>query len=363
MIFGGKNNFVNRIKNRITKDQFALKRLCPITIQGECLQKGNRSFRLDIIENNQILFKLNKNKHFIFKLPRLRNNFKKELFKLQQLNEVKSKQRGITYSIKFDSKFLYISFEEFTQQITTPLMSNRYLGIDLNPQNIGISVLEDEKVIYTREYNLNGIFKKIFSEKLASSSNRMKYFHNKIKHQILIISKSISILAKHYKCKTVYFESLSFKSTKKEQSQNYNKKGNRKNKNLWKKELFISNFKKRLNIFGILYYEINPAYSSFIGNIQHDYTDPINASIEIARRGYSYKILKKTDNFYPPFDVKHRWKEMATSFNGWKEFYRYIVKKSGMRYRVSLDKVKHKFKVFQQNSSHKSMVINYVFYD
>jgi predicted transposase len=58
VIFGGKFNLINRLKNKITKEEYQLKRLSPMNIQGEELKKGNRSFKLDIIENNQIIFKL-----------------------------------------------------------------------------------------------------------------------------------------------------------------------------------------------------------------------------------------------------------------------------------------------------------------
>jgi len=188
----------------------------------------------------------------------------------------------------------------------------------------------------------------------------MKYYQNKLKFETFKISKSISNLAKYYKCSLVCIEQLQFKqSVSKEQK--YNNMGNRKNKNLWKRELFVNNLIKRLNIYNISVHKVLPAYSSFVGNLQHDYTDAVNASIEIARRGYVYKILGSTTEFYPSFDVKHQWKEMATSFSDWKKFFSEI-KKSKLKYRVSLDECKHPYKVFQQNSSVKSMILNYVFY-
>jgi len=104
IIFGGKFNFVNRLKNKITNDEFNIKRLSPVNIQGEKLDRGNRSFKLDIINSNQIIFKLNKNEHIILKLPKLRNNIKKELYKLQILNEIKQGEIGYTYTIRFDFK-------------------------------------------------------------------------------------------------------------------------------------------------------------------------------------------------------------------------------------------------------------------
>lgn len=355
VIFGGKCNLINRLKNKISKEEYQIKRLCPVNIQGEELKQGNRSFKLDIIENNQIIFKLSKNKHISFQLPNLRNNIKKELFKLQQLNEVKQNQKGYTYSIRFDLNNLYISFEEFREELIS-LNSNRYLGIDMNPDTIGISVLENDKVIHTQEFSLKPIFNVILNEKLSSKSDRMKYFQNKLKFETFEISKSISLLAKKFNCKSVFIEDLHFKGA------STIKISNRKNKNLWKRELFTQNLAKRLNILGIKLYSVNPAYSSFIGNLRYDYTDAVNSSIEIARRGYEYRIKKNKTGFYPNLLVKHQWKEMATKFTDWKKFF-IEIKNSKLKYRVSLDECLHKFNVFQQKSTSKSMVLNYVFCD
>ena len=357
VIFGGKYNLIKRSKNKISKEEYQLKRLCPVNIQGEELKRGNRSFKLDIIENNQIIFKLNRNKHIELKLPNLRNNIKKELFKLQQLNEAKQNEKGYTYSIRFNLKNIYISFEEFKQE-PIKTSENRYLGIDLNPDTIGISVLDDGKVIHTQEFSLKPIFNKILNEKLSSNSSRMKYFQNKLKFETFEISKSISLIAIRFNCKTVFIEDLHFKGS------SPIKISNRKNKNLWKRELFINNLTKRLNIFSIKLYKVNPAYSSFVGNLQYDYTDAVNASIEIARRGYEYRIKKNTKGFYPTLAVKHQWKEMATEYTDWKKFFS-DVKNLKLKYRVSLDEAMklHKFNVFQQNSTSKSMVLNYTFYD
>jgi len=353
VIFGGKYNLINKLKDKITKDEFSLKRLSPINIQGEELKQGNRSFKLDMIENNQIIFKLNKNKHIKLELPNLRNNIKKELFKLQQLNEVKQNQKGYTYSIRFDLQNIYISFKEFKSE-SSKLNENRYLGIDLNPDTIGISVLENDKIIHTQEFSLKPIFGKILNEKLSSNSNRMKYFQNKLKFETFEISKSISLIAKQFNCKSVFIEDLHFKGS------STIKISNRKNKNLWKRELFINNLTKRLNILGVKLHSVNPAYSSFIGNLIYDYTDAINASIEIARRGFEYRIKKNKTGFYPKLLVKHQWKEMATKYTDWKKFF-IEVKNLKLKYRVSLDEVKYKFNVFKQNSTSKSMVLNYVF--
>jgi IS605 OrfB family transposase len=294
------------MKDKISKEELEIKRLIPINIQGEKLQKANRSFKLDIIEINQIIFKIKNKKHIEFKLPNLRNNIKNELFKLLQLNEVKYGINGYTYSIRFDLKYIYISFEEFKKEELKQLNENRCLGIDMNPENIGVSILENNEVIHTQEFSLKSIFDKIFNEKLSSDSDRMKYLQNKISFETIEISKSIAKMAKEFNCYSMYIEDLGFKQNV---DNKHNKVGNRKCRNLWKRDKFVLNLTKRLNIDGIKIYKVNPAYSSFIGNLQYEYTDAINASIEIARRGYEYNIKKNKKGFYPSLDVKHQWKE------------------------------------------------------
>jgi IS605 OrfB family transposase len=353
VIFGGKSNLAKRLSCKISKEEYQLNRLCPATMQGTILEKGNCMFNLDIITNNQIIFKINKDTHIEFKLPKLRKNIKKELFKLEELNQVRCGERGYKYTVRFDLDYVYISFDEFKDEPVV-LKKNRCLGIDLNPDTIGISVLNDGEVIHTQEFSLKPIFDKIFSEKLSSSSARMKYYHNKLKFETFEISKIISQIAKHFNCMTVYVEDLQFKSA------TTVKISNRKNKNLWKRDIFVSNLKKRLNIIGIKLYSVNPAYSSFIGNMMYDYTDSVNASIEIARRGFEYRIKENTKGFYPDLLVKHQWKKTATKYTSWKQFFN-GTKNSKLKYRVSLDECLHPYSVFQQNSTTKSLVNHYIF--
>ena len=364
IIFGGKHNFIQRLKNKITKEEFDEKRLLPLNIQGECLKKGNRSFILDIIDNNQIIFKLNTKQHFNLELPNLRNNIKKQLYKLQELNEVKQGNHGYCYSIKLTDTHIYISFEEFKEQIHQ-YDEQRYIGIDLNPDTIGISIHENNKILHTQEFSLKLIFDKILSNNLSSDSKEIKYYQNKLQFETYEISKSISNLAKHYNCKTVFIEDLNFKS-KLSKSQKYNNIGNRKNRNLWKRQLFVNNLVKRLNIFGIKLFTVNPAYSSFIGNLQYNYTDPINASIEIARRGYEYRINKNKDKFYPIIKLKdnliHQWKEMVNidTVKNWKDLF-LIIKNLKLKYRVSLADCQRTFKVFRLNHTNTSCINIYNF--
>jgi hypothetical protein len=172
-----------------------------------------------------------------------------------------------------------------------------------------------------------------------------KNLNSKLDHEILEISKRISNISKHWKCKFIFIENLEFKDKTK-----YN---NRLLNNLWKRNKFIDNLEKRCNINNQKLFKVNPDYTSFIGNCQYDFTDPINASIEIGRRGYEIIILKNK-KFYPAVGLKdsliHRWKEMVNEMPGsWRELFN-STKNSKLSYRVSLEECKYSFDVFRKNS-------------
>ena len=84
--------------------------------------------------------------------------------------------------------------------------------------------------------------------------------------------------------------------------------------------------------------EVNPCYSSFIGNVvfgNGNTPDMVAASVEIARRGY-----RKFDRrwFYPSIKderIDERWKQTLSGFDDWKSAFM-EVKKSKVKYRFQL---------------------------
>src|SRR5574343_12051 len=327
VIFGGKSNMIKYFKGLITKDMYKECRLLPLNIFGELSNGGNRKFKLDLY-NDRIIYKHSRLEHFELEIPKLRGSYK-ELYNLQE--------NPRTYSVKLTDKFIYISFEEVKE--TTKLLENRYLGIDLNPEFIGISIKEDDKILYTKLYSVKKLTDKIINLKVNSSNPKFKSLNNKLNHEILEISKDINFLSKQFNCKFIFIEDLSF---------NGNSYANRKNNNLWKRDILINNLEKRCSINGQKLYKVNPAYSSFIGNLQFNFDDPINASLEIGRRGYEC-IIKKTKQFYPEIilkeELRNQWKDKLNldDIKSWKELFN-LVKNLGMRYRVSTGVVFSKFK-------------------
>lgn len=348
VIFGGAKNFELRLKNKISADQWKSSRLSNLISQGEASKCGNRHFTLDIEETNSIIFKPQKGVKFNLILPKLKRNFLTKLLSLEKSTKLKIQP----YQISLNEKYIFISFEE--AKVIKPLtevIENRYLGIDLNPTSVGLSIIENNpdqtiKVIHTQEFLLNKIFNKIKSLNVASSDPKFKHLNNKLNFETIEISKEIVNLALQFNCKRIFIEDLNFKDKTCE-----NKGLNRHNKNLWKRGKITQNLQKRCYLNSLTFYEVSPQWSSVIGNLMYPYTDPINASIEIARRG-AQVIFEKTKSkrkFYPLFSVdilKDQWKEYFKEFKSWKEIFSSL-KNSKLKYRVLPDELN--IKVFSLN--------------
>jgi len=172
---------------------------------------------------------------------------------------------------------------------------NRYVAVDLNPTNIGCSVLEkvddkgNYKVINVWSYDFSCYFDK---KGYASNDKRQKHYNNKRKYELTVALKQLFKIALHYDCSHFVMEDLNCKATDK-----LSREANRKTRNLWCRDLTTNIITKRCNECGIELIEVNPCYSSFIGNIQHPYADSCSASVEIGRRGM-YKYTKGM-SFYP----------------------------------------------------------------
>ena len=369
IIFGGKNLFFKRLKNRISKEEYQLQKLLPLYVIGESDRNGNRKFDFDIIANNQLIFKpiFGSKLHLI--LPKLRKNYKKILFILEQTINLKK----LPVTISLDLNFIYISYDEFfLKEQTTKKIKNRIMSIDLNPNFIGFSIIDwqdedSKKVIKAGCISIKELNDKQFDLKklkVNSSDVKMKYFVNKRIFETYEISKYLVNLANNFHVKSFGLEDISIKSSDKCNGINYNRLVN----NLWNRKKLVKNIEKRLNINGIKCYKIFPQYSSFIGNLlNREYYDPEASSIEINRRTYKFSNKQKPVIF-PDFKksinvITKSLEEFSDNvvklveIKSWRDLYDRI-KHLKLRYRVSLCYEKHKVvRLF----SHKSYINLYEF--
>ena len=355
IIFGGKSNFYNRLKGKISKSEYQSKRLSPVYSIGEVVNKSvkaNRKFHIEQ-DLDTITFKPNKLTKIELNLIGLGNR-KSILSKLYQKQE--RKEIKITY--KLDSEYVYISFDESElYSFNNNPIENRIMSIDMNPNYIGWSIVDwksssEFNIIKSGVYSIKTINDKDFNLKgkgYSSSSNERQYISNKRQHEILEISKNLINKAIYYKCSIFSMEDLNIKSSDKENGKHFNKLIN----NIWCRNALVNNLTKRCNIFNIKLLKVKPEYSSFIGNFLFrslNLPDMILASIEISRRGYEFncqyitKIKSIKKNIIQPnfsdfndliiksleeFNINEKFESLVDIY--------YFFKKMKFKYRLSFD--------------------------
>ena len=355
VIFGGKKNFFQRIKGKISKEEYKLKRLSSLYSIGEIVNKSVKANRKFHIEQDltSIIFKPNKQTKLQLNLIGVGNrlNILKKLY-------LKQEQYQIKIAYKLDLEYIYICFEETDiVNIEYQVISNRVMSIDMNPNYIGWSIIDwksesDFNIIKSDVISikkLNDYDQSLKDKGLSSESKERKYISNKRNYETLQISKNLINKAIYYKCQIFSIEDLNIKSGDCNKGRKFNKLVN----NNWCRNKLINNLVKRCNIFGIKLLQVKPEYSSFIGNFLFrtlNLPDPILASIEISRRGYEFynqyitKVKEIKKNIIQPkidqfrnlwiksleeFDLKDNWLDF-------KQLYLYF-KKSKLKYRLSID--------------------------
>lgn len=315
VIFGGRSNLLQRLSGRISREQFKRNRLRAVCSYGEARPKGNRLVDFDL-PNTRLFYKPHRGTRIELIFCKPKKKLAKELAALQELID----QRKIPVTVALSEKEIRLSYDEtlIHQEVYKGLKCNRILGIDMNPNYIGVSVIEfdrgDEfKVLHKEVFDLSQLTKK---SKESSSSRKSKCLTNKLKRETIDIAHRISGLVDCWKCSKLAIEDLGF------DSRFPTKELNRLCYNKWQRTLFVNKLKMLAGIHKFELVEINPAYSSIIGNAAYgspNTPDMVAASIEIARRAY-----KKFEKgwFYPKFNVEkldEQWKQTLAGVKTWKD--------------------------------------------
>ena len=353
VIFGGKKLFIDRCQDKITKEEFQLKKLRPLYSVGESDKKGNRKF--SIITENHIIFKPNKNEHFLLEINPSKN-YQKYLIQLSQL----SNERKISIDFKLDLNYIYVSFDlnklKNERKITSKI-KDRYFAIDMNPNYVGYTVIDwidgqnykiiDKGAISLKD--LNDYDDSLKGKGFSSESKERKYVSNKRNYEISDIAHKLERIANHYQCENFVMEDLSISSKDNGKGKRFNRLCNQQ----WCRNRFCNILKKLCKLDKIKILEVIPNYTSFIGNLVYrseKLPDFILASIEISRRGYEFNhqyILKdkeiKKNIVFGNFDEDkvvyiQSLEELSISeqFSSFQELYD-IIKKSKTRYRFPLE--------------------------
>ena len=300
-------------------------------------------------DNQSLVFKISKEKHIDIQLGHIHRKLQKELNKLNEL----CYDKKATVSIKLNNEYIWITYDEkllCDSMKFNGLKDNRVLGIDMNPNYIGLSVIEFDK-----EDKFKILHKQVFDLKELTDTNTST---NKRQYEVIKICHTISNLMNYWKCKKLSIEELNIQSSDKGQGKTFNRLCN----NVWDRTLITNKLTMLSNIYGYELVKVNPVYSSFIGNLVYgdDMTpDMVAASIEIARRGHK-KYEKNW--FYPVFDIDcldERWKQTLAGVKDWKNAFLKI-KNSKVKYRVLLNDIVQNAVFSKYNRKSKITIYSFV---
>jgi len=331
LYFGGKSNFFKRKFNKINN----LNKLTPLEVRGSSSDpNGNRKACLN---GSIFTFKPNRKIKYDIELKLSKNESR-----LLSIIEEESKQGLNYFNFEINEKYVWISFNEPVLE-KHESKKDRYLGIDLNPNWLAISILDSGS---------KEIFKELIDLRLLNKSKR-----NKKLFEIIQINKHIINLCKHYQVQYVCIEDLIINSKNHKLGKYFNKLIN----NDWNRNYLVNNLTKWLNISSIKYKMVNPFYTSFIGQVKNiDDYDSIAASKEVAYRAYlmskGIKVSDYVNNFLSDLVSTH-WKEMIPNINTYKEMYDYFKssKKSKNKYRFLFNDVEKYQKSYFRLNSFKSL--------
>ena len=336
--------FLKFQRKLISKDELKDSRNTGIISEGEMNQKGNRLFKIDV-ENHKFIYKRACKEHYDLKIvEKLSDKRKQILEKIQILMS----EKKIPVTIRLKKDHIYLSYDEKIvekEKQFKDLFKNRVLGIDLNPNYFGISIIE---------FNRNDKFSVIHKEVIDLNKLQEKS-KNKIHHELYEINHYILKLCKQWHVSKLAIEDLKFKK----QDKFWNKDLNRLCKNKFRYSFIKNHLNTLCNVYGVELIEVNAAYSSIIGNFVHgskSCPDMIAASIEIARR--CYKKFEK-GWIYPKIVSDQRiqqvlgnqWKkELMLDYMSWKGLSG-IIKKSKLKYRFQLQPLNAVFSHFDLKSN------------
>lgn len=326
-VYFGK--FLRFKKGLVSKEEFKDSRNIGILSEGEMNQKGNRLFKIEV-ENSKFIYKRACKEHYDLEIvEKLSDKRKQILSRLQSLMS----EKKIPVTIRLKKDHIYLSYDEKIVENYRKfhnLFQNRVLGIDLNPNYFGISIIEfDHKDKYS-----------VIHKEVIDVSKLQRQSKNKIKFELYEINHRILTLCKQWHCGKLSCEDLKFNNKKKF----WNKDLNRLCRNNFRFNIVKTHLETLCNTFGVEFIEVNAAYSSIIGNFVHGSAtcpDMVAASIEIARR--AYKKFEK--GWYQPKFISNKrlqqvlgnqWKkELELGYGCWKGLAG-IIKKSKLKYRFQL---------------------------
>jgi IS605 OrfB family transposase len=347
VVFGGRKKAILRSQGKITHEDWKASRLLPLYIEGHAKshgkQGGNHLSTLDLA-NNQVIFHPSRGVAFPLVL-RLSHKSKTLRRRLEELQLRCDTVRDTPFSVSLTETLVSISWSTPPATLLQSI-PGRVLALDLNPSRIGWAVV-DGKPDASCKVAAWGIYEyPELNKKLGLASNQPARLHqtNKRKHELSILAKEIEATARHYQVSAVVTERLGLGAKDHQKGKRFNRLVN----NCWFKSGFTQVLVRRLQEAGILHAEVNPAYSSKIGNLLWatplQIPDPACAAVEIGRRAlfplpFQSSLAKSGKQKVGQLRKHVRPGRSNTSFLGWSRVWSQVKPKASDTRRLYRDRL------------------------
>jgi hypothetical protein len=336
VVWGGAKNLKLRAESKITKTEWRRLRLRPMCLQGEAVKKSNRLFDFSGLAEGIITYKPNRHTKLEIPLQVVSKN------QAKKLAYIASRIGQIPIQVQLKAGQVCLTYEQEKCADTKALVANRILGIDQNPNSVGITVMDFK----------DGKSKIIHAEQI-SWSNSARANDAKRDHETTQIAHAIIRLARHYRVSEIAIEKLTMGARDAGLGRRFNRLVN----NQWNRCQFDWCLTRLCDQYRIELTHVNCAYSSTVGNLTHrSLPDACGAATEIARRAH-YKYQKSLCMF-PPFNVNtiipvNQWKNEGIDLShcgSWVDIHNSI-KNAKLKYRVQLSSLQSAVLRFLSTSS------------
>jgi hypothetical protein len=289
MVFGGRRALLQRALGRMTREEWRSARLMPHYVEGHArsygTQGGNHLVTLDIA-SDRVVYHGPEGRDYPLRLllSRKSREFRRRLTELQARCET---LRDIPFTVSIDEEEIAMTWSEPAAPVACGI-PGRVLALDLNPTRLGWAVVEKApgKPGLSRCVAW-GLFEyPDFARRLGLPSSDPKSVAqtHKRKFELAILAKKAALLAKHHLVSAAVTERLNLGPRDHGKGRTFNRLVNQ----VWFRRGLLEPLLRRLAAIGVAHSEVNPAYSSKLGNqLWADLLripDPACAAVELGRR-------------------------------------------------------------------------------
>ncbi|MBD9538959.1 hypothetical protein IB276_05825 [Ensifer sp. ENS04] len=316
MVFGTRAGLERRRKGLIGRDEWRAMRIRPFCSRGDKQFLGNRHFRL-ALDARTCLFQMYGRKVELDLVAMTGNAG----VVLRQAAALAAKKK-INLTFRIDATRLHVTIDPDDlpahPQRRRPVnpLPGRTLGIDLNPNWIGIAAAANTKDPGSVESTklLDHALVKLDLDKDASPELVRETL-------AAVCDRAISMARKH-RCGTIVLEKGLGKLRSSGRSRSLNRL-----LNYWARTVFVAMLTRRARLAGIDVLEVWAGYSSTIGNLAFDAPDACASASEIARRGIAR--LAGIKDVLPALEegcVSRLWKngKVPAELGAWQDVHRTI---------------------------------------